>query len=227
MLPRLSFRLRPLARSLRPCLMLLALLAAGCAAPPRPVATLPVAEPSGPILLAVAKRGWHTEIGIPEEALNGNLTDFGPAKLHRHYLLVGFGAKQYFTDSHHGVGEAAIALTPGRSAVNLTALDNMQDDPKRQIVWLHVSQANINALEAFIWWSITPQNGAAPQLILELNNASMFYEGRQPYSLGYNCNDWAVEALREAGLPFNGSVLTSSGDVLAQARKIAATQGGH
>jgi hypothetical protein len=179
-----------------------------------------LALPHGPIALAVAKRGWHTEIGVPREALSGPLANFGPTDLHRHYLLIGFGARAYFTGQHRGAESAAEALLPGPSAIDLAELDRLNAD---QVTYLYVSQTNINNLLAFVWQSM-PRTGAAPMPIVIRNNANMFYAATPGYNMLYNCNNWAVDALRAAGLPFTNTGLHFSGDVQAQAQKIAAEQ---
>ncbi len=194
----------------------LLLFLTSCAAPTPP----PV--PHGPIALAVAKRGWHTEIGVPEAALTGPLAGLGPAGLHRKYLLFGYGARAYFT-GHHGAGNAAVALLPGPGAINLAAFDDLNDGSGRQVTWIYVSQDDINHLLAFIWQSM-PHTGTAPAPIVIANNASMFYAAQPDYNIFYNCNNWAVDALRAGGLPFSNAGLHYSSDVQAEAQHIAAAQ---
>jgi hypothetical protein len=198
-------------------ILLLAFFLTACATPP----AVPV--PHGPIQLAIAQRGWHTEIGIPESALTGPLATLGPATLHRHYLLVGFGARAYFTNPAAGAGTAAEALLPGPSAINLAAFDNLSDDHARQITWLYVSQSGINQMLAFIWQSL-PRTGAVPSPIVTINNANMFYAAQPDYNMLYNCNNWAVDVLRAGGLPFSNNGLHFSSDVQTQAQHIAAAQ---
>jgi hypothetical protein len=187
-----------------------------CAAPQ------PAAVPHGPIRLAICKRGWHTEIGIPQAAITGPLATLGPAVLHRRYLLVGYGARAYFTNPEAGAGTAAEALLPGPAAINLSAFDNLSDD--QQITWLYVSQNDIDHMLAFIWQSLPRQGGAPPAPIVTVNNANMFYAAQPDYNMLYNCNNWAVDALRAAGLPFSNAGLHFADDVQAQAQRIAAAQ---
>lgn len=197
--------------------LLLLLLLCACAAPAPP----PV--PRGPIALAITQRGWHTEIGVPETALTGPLASLGPTDLHRHYLLFGYGARAYFTNPNAGAGTAAEALFSGPAAINLAAFDNLSDDNPNQITWLYVTQDDISNMLAFIWASM-PRTGAAPTPIVTASNASIFYAASPEYSAFYNCNNWAVDALRAAGLPFTNSGLHFSSDVQAEAKRIAATQ---
>jgi hypothetical protein len=199
---------------MRLCILFLAFLLTACASPP------PAAVPPGPIHLAVAQRGWHTEIGIPESALTGPLATLGPATIHRQYLLAGFGARAYFTNPNAGAGTAAEALLPGPSAINLSAMDNLNAD---HVTWLYVSQSDINHMLAFIWQSL-PRNGATPAPIVTINNANIFYAAQPDYNAFYNCNNWAVDVLRAGSLPFSNNGLHFSSDVQAQAQRIAATQ---
>ena len=184
----------------------------------------PVAVPAGPIAIAIAKRGWHTEIGIPASALTGPLTTLGPANVHRHYLLIGYGARAYFTGLHHTDGDAAEALLPGPAAINLSAFDDL-DDGTRQIVWLHVSQADVNGMLAFVWQSMPRQGSAAPVPIVTINDADVFYAATPDYNMLYNCNNWAVDMLKAGGLPFSNSGLHYASDVQGEAKRIAAGQG--
>lgn len=203
---------------MRHLVLALGLILSSCATPP------PVAVPRGPIALAVAQRGWHTEIGVPETALTGPLATLGPARLHRHYLLIGYGARYYFT-GHHSAGTAVAALLPGPAAINLSAFDDLAADPARKIIWLHVSQSDIDHMLAFIWQSLPRAGAATPPVIASFNNASMFYAAQPDYNMFYNCNNWAVDALRAAGLPFSNTGLHYASDVQAQAGRIAAAQG--
>lgn len=196
--------------------LILAFLSACAASPPPPV-------PYGPVSLGIAKRGWHTEIAIPEASLTGPLASLGPAQLHRHYLLFGFGARAYFTNPQAGAGTALEALLPGPSAINLAAFDDLNDGSGRQTIWLHVSQADIDGILAFIWRSL-PHQGAAPIPIVIVNNASMFYAARPDYNAFYNCNNWAVDALRAGSLPFSNKGLHFSSGVQAEAERIAEEQ---
>jgi hypothetical protein len=198
---------------MRLCILLLLALLSACA-------TTPPVVPHGPIHLAIAQRGWHTEIGIPESALTGPLASLGPALLHRQYLLVGFGARAYFTNPAAGAGTAAEALLPGPSAIGLAAMDNLDAD---QVTWLYVSQSDINQMLAFVWQSL-PRTGVVPSPIVTINNANIFYAAQPDYNMLYNCNNWAVDALRAGNLPFSNSGLHFSSDVQAQAKHIAAAQ---
>lgn len=198
-------------------LLLPVLFLTACATPAPP----PV--PNGPIALGIAKRGWHTEIAVPESALTDPLARLGPANLHRKYLLFGFGARAYFTNPKAGAGTAAEALLPGPSAINLAAFDDLNDGTGREVIWLHVSQDDINRILKFIWASM-PHQGAAPVPIVTANNASMFYTAQPDYNAFYNCNNWTVDALRAGGLPFSNGGLHFSADVEAQAKTIAAAQ---
>ena len=202
---------------MRALFLLLALLSACATAPLPPV-------PHGSIALAIAKRGWHTEIGVPEAALTGPLARLGPAALHRQYLLIGYGARAYFTDPKANAGEAAEALLPGPAAINLSAFNNLADGSGRQIVWVDVSQADVNHMLQFVWASM-PHQGGAPAPIVVANNASMFYAAQPDYNALYNCNNWAVDALRAGGLPFSNQGLHFAQDVQGQAQRIAAAQG--
>jgi hypothetical protein len=206
-----------MSRALRFCAVLAMFFVTSCATPAPP----PV--PHGAIALAICKRGWHTEIGVPEAALTGPLARLGPAPLHRHYLLFGFGARAYFTNPQAGAGTAAEALLPGPSAINLSAFDDLNDGSGRQVVWLYVSQDDVNHMLAFIWQSL-PHQGVAPAPIVTFNNASMFYAAQPDYNALYNCNNWAVDALRAGNLPFSNDGLHFSSDVQAQAQAIAAAQ---
>jgi hypothetical protein len=188
-----------------------------CATPAPP----PV--PHGPVTLGIAKRGWHTEIAVPETSLTGPLASLGPANLHRKYLLFGFGARAYFTNPKAGAGTAAEALLPGPSAINLAAFDDLNDGTGREVIWLHVSQDDINHMLAFIWAAL-PHQGAVPAPIVTANNASIFYAAQPDYNMFYNCNNWTVDALRAGDLPFSNAGLHFSSDVLAQAKQIAAAQ---
>lgn len=190
-------------------------LLSACATPPPPVI------PYGPIALGVAHSGWHTEIVVPRAGLTGPLATLGPAALDRRYLVIGFGARGFFTTPDAGLGLAVEALFPGPSAINLSAFNNLTEESG--IVWLHVSRADTGAILGFVWRSL-PHHGALPRPIVTANDASMFYAARPDYSALYNCNNWTIAALRAGGLPFTESGVHFAANVMGEARRAAAAQ---
>lgn len=201
-------------------LLLLAPLAA-CATP-----RINAPAPHGPIRLAICKHGFHTEIGIPTSAITGPIAALPTVRLETGgYVLIGFGAKVYFAAANPNDGQAAEALLPGPSAIDLAAFGTLTATPDRQIIWLNVDQATINRLLAFTWAAMPRAPGAStPTPIASYyNQASVFYAATPGYSGFYNCNNWAADALRAAGLPFTSQGVMWAADVQAQAR--AAAQG--
>jgi hypothetical protein len=200
---------------------LILLLLTGCAGPQ--LVDGPV--PSGPIRLAICQHGWHTEIGVPRAALTGPLAALKPNDLHAPYLLIGFGAKSYFTALNPSDGQAAEALLPGPSAINLAAFQSLPGEADRKVVWVNVSQDNINRLLAYTYAAMPHAPGAAPAPIVQRVPGSAFYAATPGYSAAYNCNTWAADALHAAGLPITSQGVTWASDVQVQAQAIAAEQG--
>jgi uncharacterized protein (TIGR02117 family) len=198
--------------------ILLALAVAGCA-------TMPVAPPRGPVesWVAVADRGWHTDLCIPVADATGALAPVTAGFPGATVLCFGFGARVYYTGRHAGLGEAIAALLPGRAALLLTVL---RASPAAafgadHVIRLGITRAGAARLTDFIDRSLQRDATGAPlRLRPGPYPGSVFYAATGTYDAFTTCNTWSADGLRAAGLPVRADVIFA-GQVMAEARRVA------
>lgn len=205
---------------------MLAWLLAGCAAgaPNR------VAGSAADGSVYVVARGWHTELAVPDTMLDAGLAPLGADLPGMRYLVFGFGDRRYVLARWHGVGQMLRALLPGRGAILVTALRAPPEAAfgPADVVRLALPPGGAAALDRFLRDSLTP-DGAPPDAAIAPPIApgpypgSRFYAARAAYSGLFTCNTWTAEALRAAGVPVAAAGVLFAGQVMGQARWLAAT----
>jgi hypothetical protein len=197
----------------------LAALVSGCAArlPGRP-------EPIE-ARIAVADRGWHTDLCLSVADLSGPLVALTWDLPGVRTLSFGFGERQYLLARQPTVAEMLSALLPSRSALLMTALNGPPDAAfgANNVVTLGVSRAGLAGLTAFIWNSLETCHGKLVRLADGPYPGSVFFAGRATYDAFATCNTWTASGLRAAGLPIDDDVLFA-GQVMRQARRVAERQ---
>jgi len=201
---------------------ILAALASGCAArPPAPRE----AEPAAETQIAVAERGWHTDLCLSVADLTGPISaltrDFPGVRT----LSFGFGERQFLLTRHPGFGEMLSAMLPSRSALLMTALNSPPAEAfgADNVVTLGVSRAGLTAATGFIWNSLETRDGVAVRLADGPYPGSVFFAASGTYDAFDTCNTWTATGLRVAGLPVNAGVIFA-GQVMSQARSIVVRQ---
>ena len=207
-------------RRLRAAIALPALAAlAACAAAPHP-GPAPVHPVSW---VAIADRGWHTDLCAPSADASGALaaaaTRFPGARV----LCLGFGERNFFMA--HGADPlgAVAAIFPSRAVLLLTALHRPPEAAfgARAVVRLPVGATGRAGLMRFLAGAFAPGPDGAPRPLRDgPYPGSAFYAARGTYDLFSTCNTWSARGLRAAGLPVGGGVITAS-QVMGQARAIA------
>jgi hypothetical protein len=196
---------------------------AGCAA-----AT--AVPPPGPAVtsITVAHRSWHTDICLRSEDADARVAELAAGFPGARFLCIGFGERQYTVRHDHGVLTMIGAMFPSQAALLLTAL---RAPPAAafgadQVVSLAISRAGLSGLDAYLWRSTqTGADGTPTQLGNGPYVGSVYYAATGTYWGLHTCNTWTATGLRAAGLPIDDAVLLAS-EVMSQARRIAAAQGG-
>lgn len=207
-----------LAALVRPCAITLAL--AACAAP----VALP---PPGPVAgsLAVAKRGWHTDVCLRREDAEARIAALARGFEDARFLCFGFGERDYMVEQDHGPLTMLSALLPSRATLVATAL---RDPPATafgaaNVASIGVSRAGLAGFQAFVLESLRTDGAGQPVQLSEdayRHRDSVFYAATATYDGFYTCNTWTGDALRSAGVPVNDGALFA-GDVMRQVRKLA------
>jgi len=192
-------------------------------------ATGPVArpDPADDAVVYVIERGWHSDIGLPADEIDGP-----PARLKQslpglRVLTFGFGERAYLLANDVTIGGMLAALLPSRSALLVTAL---RDSPQAafgaaDVVVLHISRAGLARLRARLWQSFELSADGRPVVIRAgPYPCGVFYAGTDTYDALNTCNTWTATLLRAAGLPVPTAGVVLVGQVMGVARAIAARQ---
>ncbi|MDR3533844.1 MAG: DUF2459 domain-containing protein [Rhodopila sp.] len=201
-----------------------ALLLAGCTAPDLPATDI---NPSGDAFVYVIERGWHTDIGLPVDEINGPLATLERTFPGVRFLTFGFGERQFLLDRRTNPGTMLAALLPSRSALLTTALSTTPEAAfgEPHVVVLHVSRAGLERIEAKIWQELEPSVDGEPAILADgPYPGSVFYAARGTYDAFDTCNTWTAATLRAGGLPMPTAGVLFVGQVMGMARWIAGQQ---
>ena len=173
----------------------------------------------------VISGGWHTEIGLPVEALSGRLSPLRREFPSARYLVFGWGARDYYMAQNVGIGDLLRAAVPGPAVMLVIPLEippeaffgasNVYALPAPPNGGQHLSQ--------FLWdYLVSEETGTPRRVGAGPYPQSAFYASSGTYNLGHTCNTWTAEALRTAGLPVNAAGVVFSGQLLDQVPPILA-----
>lgn len=198
------------------------LLLAGCA-------VMPIAAPvpDGTATIYVVNRGWHTDIGLPVEAVSGPLAALKTTFPGVRYMVFGFGERRYYMARSPDAGEMLGALFPSNSAILLTALRAAPAEAfaDHDVVALRIPPSGVEHLATLLWQGLekTP-DGSARRLADGPYAGSVFYASNATYDAFHTCNTWTAQLLRDAGLPMSPQGVLFASQVMQQANQIAALQ---
>jgi uncharacterized protein (TIGR02117 family) len=169
--------------------------------------------------------GWHTEVGLPVEALGGSLRalkrDFPSAR----YLVFGWGARDYYMAQNVGIGDLLRAAISGPAVVLIIPLEISPEAffGASNVYPLPAPPNGVQHLSQFLWdYLVSEENGMPRRVGDGPYPQSAFYASSGTYNLGHTCNTWTAEALHAAGLPVNAAGVVFSGQVLDQLPQILA-----
>ena len=170
-------------------------------------------------VIYVISGGWHTELGLPLEAVSGPLAGLNQDFPSARYLVFGWGAHDYYMAKNPGIGDLLRAATPGPAVMLVIPL---QISPEAffgasNVFVLPAPPEGIQRLSQFLWEYLDKDETGAPRRIgTGPYPQSFFYISTGAYNLSHTCNTWTAEALRVAGLPVSATGVVFAGQVLDQ-----------
>jgi uncharacterized protein (TIGR02117 family) len=193
---------------------LLFLLTACTAGPPPP-------PPGNATTVIVIDRGWHTEIGLPADALDHRFDALRARFPGARSFTFGFGERLYVQKRDRTVFDALHALLPSDGMVLVTALNTTPlvafgaDD----VVPLAVSADGFAGLVDYISRSMHDNAAGAPDFVGEgPYPGSAFYASTLTYYGLFTCNTWTAYALRAGGVPVTADAVLFASQVMGQVR---------
>jgi hypothetical protein len=180
-------------------------------------------------VIYVVGRGWHTDVGLPIDEVNGPLAGLESGFPGVRFMVFGFGERNYLMTHGNGSGEMLTALFPSRSAILMTALRAPPTEAfaDEQVVTLRLTQAGVDRMAELIWQEMekTP-DGSTVRLADGPYAGSLFYASSDMYDAFHTCNTWTALLLRDGGLPVDPRGVLFVGQVMQQVSAIAAIQAG-
>ena len=199
-----------------PALIAVCLLS-GCAEPSSSPA------PPADALVYVIGRGWHTDIGLPANEIDGPLTALERPFPGVRVLTVGFGDRRFVLTGDRSPLSLLKALLPGDGALLVTALAATPQEAfgASQVVPLHITRAEMTRLQARLWSEFQLSAAEPIKLAAGPYPGSLFYAASATYSGLYTCNTWTAEMARAGGLAIPATGVVFAGQVMGMARWIA------
>ena len=170
-------------------------------------------------VIYVISGGWHTELGLSLEAVNGSLAALRPQFPGARYLVFGWGARDYYMAKKADIGDLLRAAAPGPAVMLVISL---QISPEgffgaSNVFVLPAAREGIQRLSEFLWDYLAVDKEGPPRRIgAGPYPQSVFYASTGTYNLGHTCNTWTAEALRVAGLPVSAAGVVFAGQILDQ-----------
>jgi len=215
--------MRRFRHALAPLLLLaLASAPAGCAW--SPVAPYAGEAPKRERLYLIAS-GWHTEIGLPAEAMSGALAALRQASPQARFFVFGWGQRAYYMDPDPGIGALLAGTVPAPSVLLVIPLTQAPEDyfSGATVLRVPVSSGGLDRLSQFLSDYLEKDAEGAPRRIGDgPDPGSVFYASKGTYSLGNTRNTWTAEALRVSGLRVDPAGVVFAHEVVDQVRKLAA-----
>jgi uncharacterized protein (TIGR02117 family) len=183
------------------------LLAVGCA---KSIAQLQLGAENTKSVFVI-NYGWHSAIILKKvdisELILPESKDFAQSE----YLEFGWGDADFYQDPDPGLGLALkAAFWSSGSVLHVGGLSGTlgKSPPSKDIVEIALSQKALQRLSEFISATFArPPAETRPGLYPD----SRFYSANGKFHIFRNCNTWVAEALRAAGLPISGSIVTAGG----------------
>ncbi len=182
-------------------------LAGAC--PPNPAATI-----------TVLSRGWHTELGIPADELQGRLTIFRSIFPGARTIMFGYGKRTFMTARADRASEYLLGPFPGPAVIEPIGLSTSVQAAygPGDSVNLSLPPGGLEKLSAFVWNDLAKDASGAPRLVGPgAFPGALFYAANSQYTLAHTCNTWVAEALHQAGLPINPAGAILSGQTMSRA----------
>ena len=172
-----------------------------------------------PMLLYVARRGWHIDVGFAAADLAPPLDAVARRFAGARYVFFGFGDRHYLLAKNSHLPALLGAIWPGAGLVLVTALDNTPTDAfgATAVAALRLPARQALAAQSFIANSLAGANPYGPGPYAD----SLYYEARPRYSGWHTCNTWVAETLRSADLPVRTTGVVFAGQLWPEVQRLA------
>jgi hypothetical protein len=201
----------------------LTLTLAPTASSARPASPAIQAEDAGggtrakPVVIYVARRGWHIDIGFAMADLQPPLASLANEFPQAQSLFFGFGDRHYLESKHHSAA-MFVALWPGRGLILATSLTSTPQAAfgASHVIALEVTARQAREAQAFLWRSLADIQSLAPGPY----EGSRYFAATPSYSALHTCNTWAAQTLAAAALPVRSTGVIFAWQLWVQLRRL-------
>jgi len=172
----------------------------------------------------VIDRGWHTEIGVPADELQGPLAWFRTVYPGARVVIFGYGKRTFILSPARGLAEYVLGPFPGPAVVQTMGIKvtPLEAWGAHDVVALPITAKGVNALNAAIAADLPTGRDGHPTLVAKkFGGASLFYVARSAYGPVHTCNSWSASLLKAAGLDVSDWPIAFAGQVMGQARALS------
>lgn len=194
------------------------LMLAACSSIPQRSPQPRVSAPEASAEIVVARRGWHVDVGFAATDLAAPLVALKAGLPGAQFLMFGFGDRRYLLSRDSNVPAMLAALWPGRGLILVTGLAASPEAAFgiAQVIRFAVTPQQARDAEAFIWKSLSIENGAIAPYASGPYQGSIFFGAAPRYWAMHTCNTWAAEVLKAGGLPVRSTGVVFAGQLWSQ-----------
>ena len=185
-----------------------------------------VVADSNSVVVYIARRSWHIDIGFAaadlEPPLKSLANDFPGVQ----YIFFGFGDRRYLESRHRNAPVLLAALWPGSGLILATGLKAAPQDAfgAPQVVSLKISVSQARDIQIFVWHSlakaVTEQDVPVTFVDKGPYEGSLYFSATAQYSGFHTCNTWAAESLKAGGLPIRSVGVLFAAQLWRQVRRL-------
>ena len=185
----------------------------------------PCPPPSSGNIVYVVSQGWHTELALPVNELDGDLRSLSDIFPGARVLLIGYGKKTFMTAPAQTFSEYMLGPVPGPAVIHVVGLSVLPREayPQADIISLSLPGDSKRALSANIWDDLLKDDSGKPKIVTRSKDPDgLFYAARSQYNLFHTCNTWTTDMLERPGLPLSSSHIVFSAQTMARVSETAA-----
>lgn len=170
----------------------------------------------------VSSLSWHTGIVVPAESFPDSLWRKGHNYADAHYLEIGWGDADFFTDEGFNLWYALkAAFWPTPTAIQIRPIYRNVENfySNTDVAKIEISDEQMQRLTSYLVEELElDENGKI--IPAKENSGKNFYKGSSSYYFPKNSNVWAARALKEAGFSISPIWHQTTGQVVKKAGKI-------
>lgn len=172
--------------------------------------------------LYVIVSDWHSEIGIPADALPWPLASLRKMSPKARYFVFGWGQRDYYMARQPGLRDLVKAVLPSPSVVLVIPLTQPPTaffTAGSSVFRIPVAQEGIDRLALFLWGYFAKDVQHLPRRVGDgPYPGSSFYASGATYSPFNTCNSWTAAALHVSGLPVSATGVVFAYQVVDEVR---------